>query len=298
MKHTLILSLLFSLFVFPLVSIAADETVIIKWSMPTESIADIQNYILNYSQNSDMLGAVSPSCGGWQQTDTQGDQTFYSMTCSSVLVIEGQPTYFTLEAENTEGTSFVSNIFTKGVKPASVTNFKIVVSASTSSETEIEDIGSLIEAESAKYISPTQIWAYKLPDVPSHNGTLKSISITADGLGSSRRFKLALYTHDEVNNLPGELVLDSTTVEGVASGDTPELMTLNIASGSPQIVNGSQYWILIQALDKYFQYYRDYDANSLTVTKTSSAYDWGSWGGSADGVYTYKVGKCFFTYEY
>jgi len=98
--------------------------------------------------------------------------------------------------------------------------------------------------------------------------------------------------------LPGELVVDSVTIEGIASGNTPQLVTVNIEKGAPQIKAGAQYWIGIQAQDKYFGYYKDYDATGLIVYKTVPVYNWGSWEGKADGVLNYRIGKCFFTYEY
>lgn len=157
--------------------------------------------------------------------------------------------------------------------------------------------GNEVQATSVKEAYTGRIWAYKLPSVPDHNGILKSISITADGLGKDRRFKLALYTHDQANNLPGDLVADSITVEGVAGGNQPQLVTLKPAQGSPQITSGTQYWVAFETIDSYFRFYRDYNTSHTLAFKNIPTYNWDQWGGKADGVLTYSVGQCFFTYE-
>jgi len=197
---------------------------------------------------------------------------------------------------------FVSHQFSSGSFPVTLTlvddKGAIAVAQNVVLIPAIEDIGNKIELTESKYIDNTQIFAYKLPLLTgAKGGQLKSISLTAQGVGHPRRFKLALYTHDVVKNRPELLVPGSVTVEGVVSGTSPELMTLNLASGSPQISANTQYWVGFQALDKYFTYYRKYDSKELVVYKNVSAYNWMDWNGSADGVLTYQVGKCFFTYE-
>ena len=168
----------------------------------------------------------------------------------------------------------------------------------TTQATGIEKIGNLSKETSPKYVKPTELWAYKLPAKAQHTGILKSISIEVDGLGAERRFKLALYTHDAVHNLPGDLVTGSLTVEGIATGNEPQLITLELENGAPQIIAGAQYWVGIQALDPYLEFYRGYNENESLAYKAGSVYDWSNWNGSADGVYPNPVGQCYITIEY
>lgn len=126
MKKILVCSFLFLTFAMPVMSAAADKIVTVEWTISSTSVADIQNYTLNYSPNSDMSGETAQTCEPWQQTGTTGDQTSFSMTCNNVPIVSGQLAYFTIEAVDTEGSISVSNIFSKDTKPSIVQNFLII----------------------------------------------------------------------------------------------------------------------------------------------------------------------------
>lgn len=129
MKEILISSIFFLTFVLPLHVSAADKTITIQWTIPTRNEADIQTYIVKYSPSSDMRGAESLTCDTMQQTDIQAELTSIAMTCYNVPFVKNLPVYFTLEAEDVKGSSFVSDIFrymtispVQGFRIASVIN--------------------------------------------------------------------------------------------------------------------------------------------------------------------------------
>ena len=126
MKKIFSSTFLFLTFTAALATTAAAKTVAVEWDMPTESIANIQSYILNYSPNSDMTDATPQTCDPWHQTEVVGDQTSFTMTCNNVPVIPGQLAYFTLEATDTEGTASMSAIFIKDTKLSNVLNFQVL----------------------------------------------------------------------------------------------------------------------------------------------------------------------------
>ncbi len=160
-------------------------------------------------------------------------------------------------------------------------------------------VGSKDAGSSSSNIGQLHIWAYKLPEVPSRDGTLTSISMTLSGgsVETPAKVRFALYTQDPVRTMAGSMVPDAVTIEGEISSSTPQLITLPIESGSPEIKAGIPYWIVYQTTSSWLFFYRDYDRTALSVDKTTTTldYQWDSFYEEGVGVGRYKIGKCYFT---
>ena len=169
----------------------------------------------------------------------------------------------------------------------------INVTAAQLAETEI--IGNDVQFTGGRHIMHNTIVAYKLPTTPSQDGILESISFTLAFTGKHAKF--ALYTHDETNDLPGEIVPGASTVEGTTTTDAYNLVTLEIADEvKPVIEAGTQYWIVLESTDDWLAFGASWDANSKIAYKNNDSYNWDPWGGSALETKSYKIGACYFAY--
>ncbi len=140
--------------------------------------------------------------------------------------------------------------------------------------------------------------AVKVVGVPSHNGTLLSISAGLKGNGVARPFRLALYT--DLNGKPGTLVPGAITVEKSTSANSFEVLELPIEQGAPQVQLGQQYWIVIETTGTYLFYSDKWVATGQISQKNNVAsYNWPAWQeGTAAQAVNSQMGACFFTYAY
>ncbi|TKB07403.1 LamG-like jellyroll fold domain-containing protein [Desulforhopalus sp. IMCC35007] len=126
MKRIIISSIFFLTFILPLQLSAADTSVQIQWAIPTANVAAIQNYIINYSPYSDMRESYPLNCDPWETTGADAEQTTFSIICHSVPDLQVQPAYFALVAQDIDGTSFISETFSKFIILPTVADFRLV----------------------------------------------------------------------------------------------------------------------------------------------------------------------------
>lgn len=389
MKRIIACPMLLFTLTFPFTTFAADKNITVEWAMPSDQTSAIQKYVLKYSQNSGMQGAEPQVCEPFQQTGSTAGQTNFSMACSSVPIVTGQPAYFTLTAEDTEGLTFTSDIFSVDTGLSRVLDFQLMNSSSASPPQEVggnsppiatismttnsgvapltvdfdgskstdpdgaistyswnfgdgttftgispsheystagtfpvtltvtDDHGEkhvdstsiiVVEAHSgvekivgnqdkytsSRHIMHNSIVAYKLPTPPNYQGTLESISFSL--VHANKSVKFALYTHDEENDLPNEIVPGAYTVEGVTTSDSG-LLTLEIVNEpKPQVFAGEQYWLILQSTDDWAAFGASWDENARIVYKDNNSYDFAPWGNTATEIKNYNIGACYFTY--
>lgn len=144
-------------------------------------------------------------------------------------------------------------------------------------------------------------YGFKLIGTPKTNGTLKSISalVINDSGTQAKRLKFSLYTHDSINNMPDTLV--GTTIELLSSSviGNPSWLTGQV-TGTLQVITGNQYWVVIEALDKYLSVAKgQYGSTSKTRCSEQyniTPYDWSNWSGTNNAVNTNYPYSVYITY--
>lgn len=233
-----------------------------------------------YSYSSDMSSKIL-AC---QTTDPSAT----SLTCPNVSL--ANTTYFVIAAETTEG-ELTSESKSYSISISEVQNFSVVSLVAAA-----DNIGNEVQGTGIRYIMSNQTVGYKLAETPQNSGTLKSITCSVGGT-NAQRVKFALFTHDAVKNLPDSVVQDAITVEGKVP-PTVSALTLDIESGTPAIVAGRQYWIVLESLDNWTLFGATWDAAAKIAYRDVTAYDWSPWQGTYSAVNPYSIGVCYFTYGY
>lgn len=130
----------------------------------------------------------------------------------------------------------------------------------------------------------TGSYGFKVLGLPTHSGNLQSISVYVMDSNAVAGFRLSLYAHDAVNNMPSTQIANSVSNEGTMT-DTMTLHTLDVP-GSPGITAGAQYWIVLEQTANYnsigstaWQANADYRQSNKV---NAGAYDWPDWDGVQD----------------
>jgi hypothetical protein len=112
------------MFSIPVLSLAVNKTVTVEWTMPKNSITNIQKYEFYYSYNDNMTNASKQTCNHWQQKNIQNDYVTFTMECNNVS-INGNHAYFLLKAIDNDNKEYSSNIFDKNIKISFIKDFKL-----------------------------------------------------------------------------------------------------------------------------------------------------------------------------
>lgn len=248
------------------------ENVILKWQENTE--IDLSEYRIHYGLSSREYG-LPISVGNIDTYTISGLETGKTYYCA-VTAIDA--------SENESGISdeVIVTIPSEIIDP---------------SPADIINIGNEIVGAPRHKSSGSQVLAYKLETVPSQSGLLKSISFSLIGY-DPKRMRFALYTHDALNDLPDAMVPNSLTVEGTVHSEELQLITLFIEKDAPQIIEGTQYWLLLQSQDNWLMHGAKWSPNAKIALKTKDVgtYNWGAWNGTATSTEPYRLGACYFSY--
>ena len=161
-----------------------------------------------------------------------------------------------------------------------------------------ENIGNLTNTSDTLSYSDT-IDALKLFGVPTYSGTLSNITVvmkTADG-DSLRHAQFALYSHNSTTNGPETLIANSNTVASPDIGTSFTNITLAPASGTCNIVAGTQYWIAISSTwSPQWTYQTKTGARWFHKAATYGTFP--DFVGTGDYITNYELTGGWFTYTY
>lgn len=234
MKKIFSTSILFLIFVVPIVSLAADKTVTVEWII--SKTTNVQDYLLYYSPNSDMSNKISQDCDPLQKI--AATPTIYSMTCNNVPIIPGTVAYFTIAMITPDGES-ESSIFSQDTLLSTVQNFTILTPISPSTQVCLGYETSLtceLTSIPPDYYTGSASTTYTRSATFLENGTLSKIAIYSTAVLPPAGSKVVAYKHDTESNEFTLIATGNFTPEANAWNWSEELVaepgqSLNVVTG-------------------------------------------------------------------